>query len=99
MPYGIRYSNEAVDQLRTLRNFDRTAILDQIEEVLTVNPTLVSKARIKRLGKIRASIGIASTNSGSSITWKKKPSSSSRSTTSRIPRITSEDHHDRTARQ
>ncbi len=49
MPYEIRYSNEAVDQLRTLRNFDRTAILDQIEQVLTVNPTVVSKARIKRL--------------------------------------------------
>ncbi len=49
MPYEIRYSNEAVDQLRMLRNFDRTAILDQIEQVLTVNPTVVSKARIKRL--------------------------------------------------
>jgi len=49
MPYEIRYSNEAVDQLRSLRNFDRNAILDQIEQVLTVNPTVVSKARIKRL--------------------------------------------------
>ncbi len=49
MPYEIRYSNEAVDQLRRLRNFDRSAILDKIEEVLAVNPTIVSKARVKRL--------------------------------------------------
>lgn len=49
MSFEIRYSNEAVAQLRTLRNFDRTAILDQIEQVLSVNPTVVSKARIKRL--------------------------------------------------
>jgi mRNA-degrading endonuclease RelE of RelBE toxin-antitoxin system len=32
-----------------LRVLDRTAILDQIEQVLSVNPTVVSKARIKRL--------------------------------------------------
>ena len=29
MPYEIRYSTEAVEQLKTLRVFDRTAILDQ----------------------------------------------------------------------
>jgi len=49
MPYEIRYSNEAVEQLKRLRAFDRTAILDQIEQVLRVNPTIVSKARIKQL--------------------------------------------------
>ena len=49
MPYGIRYSNEAVEQLKKLRVFDRTAILDQIEQVLSVNPNVVSKSRIKRL--------------------------------------------------
>jgi mRNA-degrading endonuclease RelE of RelBE toxin-antitoxin system len=49
MPYEIRYSDEAIDQLKTLRAFDRTAILDQIEEVLAVNPTIESKARVKRL--------------------------------------------------
>lgn len=49
MPYEIRYSNEAVEQLKKLRAFDRTAILDQIEQVLGVNPTIVSKARIKQL--------------------------------------------------
>jgi mRNA-degrading endonuclease RelE of RelBE toxin-antitoxin system len=49
MPYEIRYSNEAVEQLKFLRTFDRTAILDQIEQVLGVNPTVVSKSRVKRL--------------------------------------------------
>lgn len=32
-----------------MRAFDRSAILDQIEQVLSVNPTLESKARVKRL--------------------------------------------------
>jgi mRNA-degrading endonuclease RelE of RelBE toxin-antitoxin system len=49
MPYEIRYSDEAIEQLKGLRAFDRTAILDQIEQVLGVNPTIESKARIKRL--------------------------------------------------
>jgi mRNA-degrading endonuclease RelE of RelBE toxin-antitoxin system len=49
MPYEIRYSNEAIEQLKKLRVFDRRTILDQIDEVLTVNPTTGSKARIKRL--------------------------------------------------
>jgi len=49
MPYEIRYSNESVEQLKNLRVFDRTAILDQIDQVLSVNPTVVSKTRIKRL--------------------------------------------------
>ncbi len=49
MPYEIRYSNEAVEQLKKLRVFDRTAILDQIEQVLSVNPNVVSTSRIKRL--------------------------------------------------
>lgn len=49
MPYEIRYSNEAIDQLEALRAFDRTAILDQIGQVLSANPTTESKARVKRL--------------------------------------------------
>jgi mRNA interferase RelE/StbE len=49
MPFEPRYSDEAVEQLRRMRPFDRTAILDQIEQVLTVNPTLESKARVKLL--------------------------------------------------
>jgi mRNA interferase RelE/StbE len=49
MPYENRYSNEAVEQLKKLRVFDRTAVLDEIEQVLSVNPNVVSKSRIKRL--------------------------------------------------
>jgi mRNA-degrading endonuclease RelE of RelBE toxin-antitoxin system len=49
MPYEIRYSNEAVEQLKRLRAFDRTAILDQIEQLLRVNLAAVSKSRIKLL--------------------------------------------------
>jgi mRNA interferase RelE/StbE len=49
MRYEIRYSDEAIDPLKALRTFDRTTILDQIEQVLGVNPTTESKARVKRL--------------------------------------------------
>lgn len=49
MPYEVRYSSEAVERLKKLRAFDQAAILDQIDQVLGVNPTLESKARIKRL--------------------------------------------------
>ena len=49
MPYEIRYSTESVEQLKKLRVFDRTTILDQIEQILSVNPTILSKARVKRL--------------------------------------------------
>jgi len=49
MPYEFRYSNEAVEQLKNLRVFDRTTILDQIEQILIVKPTVVSKSRIMRL--------------------------------------------------
>ena len=49
MPYEIRYSNEVGEQLKKLRVFDRSAILDQIEQILRVNPIIVSKSRIKRL--------------------------------------------------
>ena len=48
MAYEVRYSDVAIEQLRKLRAFDRTAILDQIEQVLGVNPTLESKARVKQ---------------------------------------------------
>jgi mRNA-degrading endonuclease RelE of RelBE toxin-antitoxin system len=47
--FEIRYSDVAVEQLKKMRPFDRAAVLDQIEQVLIVNPTLVSKARVKEL--------------------------------------------------
>lgn len=49
MAYEILYSDEAVQQLKGLRAFDRTAILDEIERVLGVNPTHESKAKLKLL--------------------------------------------------
>ena len=79
MPYEIRYSNEAVEQLKKLRVFDRTAILDQIEQVLGVNPTIVSNresSNFASLHRLSTAFGLAS--SASSTTWRKKPSSSFR---------------------
>ena len=49
MPVEIVYSDEAVQDLKELRAFDRSAIFDQIEQVLAVNPTLESRAKVKRL--------------------------------------------------
>ncbi len=49
MRFEVSYSDEAVEQLKTLRAHDRAAIMDQIEQVLMVNPTLESKARVKLL--------------------------------------------------
>jgi mRNA-degrading endonuclease RelE of RelBE toxin-antitoxin system len=49
MRYAVRYSQVALDALARLRPFDRRAILNQIDRLLTANPTLQSKARIKRL--------------------------------------------------
>jgi mRNA-degrading endonuclease RelE of RelBE toxin-antitoxin system len=49
MPYGLRYSPEALIDLKRLRSHDRAAILGQIQRLLTVNPALESQARIKML--------------------------------------------------
>ena len=49
MPVEIVYSDEAVQDLKELRAFERSALFDQIEQVLAVNPTLESKAKVKRL--------------------------------------------------
>jgi mRNA interferase RelE/StbE len=49
MPYEIKYSDEAVEQLKRLRAVDRSLVLDQVEQVLRVNATLESKARVRRL--------------------------------------------------
>jgi mRNA-degrading endonuclease RelE of RelBE toxin-antitoxin system len=49
MPYELRYSPEALEALKHLRSVDQSAIMDAAEQVLTVNPTLESRARVKRL--------------------------------------------------
>ena len=49
MPFEIRYSTVAVKQLKGCRAFDRATILDEIEQHLTINPAVQSKAKIKKL--------------------------------------------------
>jgi mRNA-degrading endonuclease RelE of RelBE toxin-antitoxin system len=49
MPYSVQFTPEAARQLRALRTFERVKIADQCLRILSGNPTLTSKARIKRL--------------------------------------------------
>jgi len=49
MPFEVRYSTTAAKQLKRLRAFDRATILDEIERTLTTNPTMQSKAKVKKL--------------------------------------------------
>ena len=49
MAFEILYSDEAVEDLRGLRRYDRAAVIDQVEQILAVNPTFESKAKVKRL--------------------------------------------------
>jgi len=45
MAYAIRYSAEALNQLREIRAFDRASILDKIERLLTIAPERESKTQ------------------------------------------------------
>ncbi|MGH9767422.1 MAG: type II toxin-antitoxin system RelE family toxin [Blastocatellia bacterium] len=49
MPYSVQFTPEAARQLRALRAFERVKIADRCPRILSVNPTLTSKARVKRL--------------------------------------------------
>jgi mRNA-degrading endonuclease RelE of RelBE toxin-antitoxin system len=49
MPYKVEFSPEAARQLRVLRAADRARIFDQAQRILAVNPTMESRARVKRL--------------------------------------------------
>ena len=53
MLYKIILAPEAVEDLKTLRAFDRTAVRKAIKEHLSFEPTKTSKNRIKRLRKMR----------------------------------------------
>ena len=48
-PDEIRYTDEAVDDIRALRKYDQQQILDGIELRLTDQPRLESKRRIRAL--------------------------------------------------
>ena len=52
--YEIVIQSPAMADLDLLRAHDRVAILDRIEEILTVHPALESKSRIKRLREIES---------------------------------------------
>ena len=49
MKHAVKLDPAALADLRTLRAYDRRAVIDMIERVLTTTPTQVSKSRIKRL--------------------------------------------------
>ena len=49
MLYQLLYSQRALDDLRKLRAFDQTAVLDGIERHLRTSPTEPSRAVIKQL--------------------------------------------------
>ena len=53
MPYKIILAPEAVEDLRTLRAFDRTTVRKAIKEHLRFAPIKTSKSRIKRLRRMR----------------------------------------------
>jgi mRNA-degrading endonuclease RelE of RelBE toxin-antitoxin system len=48
-PFTIDYAKEAVKDLKLLRAFDQTKILDAIEKWLKSEPTKESRTRIKRM--------------------------------------------------
>jgi mRNA-degrading endonuclease RelE of RelBE toxin-antitoxin system len=53
MPYKIILAPEAVEDLKALRAFDRTAVRKAIKEHLSFEPMKTSKSRIKRLRRMR----------------------------------------------
>ena len=49
MPYTVIFSAQASRELRRIRAADRAGIIDQCRRLLSTNPVLTSKARIKQL--------------------------------------------------
>ena len=49
MKFTVLIDPVALEDLRDLRAYDRKAVLDTIDRVLTTAPTQISKSRIKRL--------------------------------------------------
>jgi mRNA interferase RelE/StbE len=47
--FNVTIDTDALSDLGSLRAYDRSAVLDSIERILTTAPTQVSKSRIKRL--------------------------------------------------
>ena len=49
MAYSVQFTPDAANRLRGLRATDRAKIAIQCQRILSVNPKMESKARIKRL--------------------------------------------------
>ena len=49
MTFEVKIDSPAMADLQSLRAYDRSAILDSIERILTTAPMQISKSRIKRL--------------------------------------------------
>jgi mRNA-degrading endonuclease RelE of RelBE toxin-antitoxin system len=49
LTHAIVIDTDAIDDLRSMRAYDRSAVLDVIERILSTTPTRESKSRIKRL--------------------------------------------------
>ncbi|MFI5382471.1 MAG: type II toxin-antitoxin system RelE/ParE family toxin [Tepidisphaerales bacterium] len=49
MPYEVDFDPQAVADMKRLRTFAKTAVLDTVERVLTVSPAQTGRSRIKRL--------------------------------------------------
>ena len=49
MAYNIQLSHEAVEDLARLTAHERAAVVNKMQQILTVNPTQESRSRIKRL--------------------------------------------------
>ena len=50
-PYEIHYAEEAAEDIRGLRAFDQSKVMDGIEEHLTLQPCQESKSRIKAMSQ------------------------------------------------
>jgi mRNA-degrading endonuclease RelE of RelBE toxin-antitoxin system len=49
--YRIQYAQEAANDVRALRAFDRTKVLEGIEQFLSHDPKAVSRSRIKEMNR------------------------------------------------
>ena len=49
MAYEVRFSDRAMSKLKSLRAFERAAVMDRIRTTLTSTPTVTGKSRIKLL--------------------------------------------------
>ena len=53
MPYKIILAPEAVEDLKALKAYDRTAVRKAIKDHLSFEPRKISKSRMKRLRRMR----------------------------------------------